>query len=120
MSQNRVANIIESQQSASESRAAKQKAKPKSTTPRPKPPAKTTKPKTKVTTKATTAKPVNKNKVKASEKSKPRAKGILFGLSSLRRMGDVAVNIMSDHTTVRSNFAVGPLVLRVEKEVKKI
>lgn len=93
------------------------KAKP--TTTRPKPPTKATKPKPKPPVKTTTKKPVNKNKTKTSEKSKPRAKGTLYGLSSLRRNGDVAVNILSDHTTVKSNFAVGPLVLRVEKEVFK-
>ncbi|XP_013142951.1 PREDICTED: nonsense-mediated mRNA decay protein 2-like, partial [Papilio polytes] len=91
------------------------KAKP--TTTRPKPPTKATKPKPKPPVKTTTKKPVNKNKTKTSEKSKPRAKGTLYGLSSLRRNGDVAVNILSDHTTVKSNFAVGPLVLRVEKEI---
>lgn len=113
---NKIANTIV-EQAVVESRATKQKAKPKSTTTTPKPkPAKTTKPKTKPT-KATTAKPINKNKVKTSEKSKPRAKGILYGLSSLQRKGDVTVNIMADHTTVKSNFAIGPLVLRVEKEV---
>ncbi|KPJ15656.1 hypothetical protein RR48_03787 [Papilio machaon] len=91
------------------------KAKP--TTTRPKPPTKATKPKPKPPLKTTTKKPANKNKTKTSEKSKPRAKGTLYGLSSLRRNGDVAVNILSDHTTVKSNFAVGPLVLRVEKEI---
>lgn len=103
-----------------ESRAIKEKAtstKAKSTTVKPKP-AKTAKPKPKPSTKFTTKKPpTNKNKTKSSEKSKPRAKGTLYGLSSLRRSGDVAVSIMSDHTTVKSNFAVGPLILRVEKEV---
>lgn len=101
-----------------ESRAIKEKAtstKAKSTTVKPKP-AKTAKPKPKPST--TTKKPsTNKNKTKSSEKSKPRAKGTLYGLSSLRRSGDVAVSIMADHTTVKSNFAVGPLILRVEKEV---
>lgn len=82
-------------------------------------PTKATKPKPKPT-KTTTKKPATnktKNKTKTSEKSKPRAKGTLYGLSSLRRTGDVSVSIMADHTTVKSNFAVGPLILRVEKEV---
>ncbi|CAH2037350.1 unnamed protein product, partial [Iphiclides podalirius] len=85
-----------------------------------KPPNKTTKPKPKPPAKnpATTKKPVTKNKTKTGQKSKPRAKGTLYGLSSLRRTGDVAVNILSDHTTVKSNFAVGPLILKVEKEVR--
>lgn len=110
---------------ASESRALKEKAtesgKAKPTTTRPKAPTKVTKPKPKPPVKTTTKKPVTKpNKVKTtSVKSKPRAKGTLYGLSSLRRVGDVAVNIMSDHTTVKSNFAVGPLILRVEKEVRR-
>lgn len=55
-------------------------------------------------------------KTKANKKaSKPRA--TLFGLSSIRRDGDVIVNMMANHTTVKSNFIVGPLTLRVEKEV---
>lgn len=99
----------------------KLKAKPTPTPkPKPKPPTKS-KPKPKPPTKSTTKKPTTiKNKTKTSEKSKPRAKGILYGLSSLRRDGDVAVNIMSDHTTVKSNFVVGPLILKVEKEVSSI
>lgn len=114
---------------AVESRAIKTKAsestKAKPTTTRPKPPTKTkTKPKPKPPAKTTTKKPETnnknktKNKTKTSEKNKPRAKGILYGLSSLRRSGDVAVSILADHTTVKSNFAVGPLVLKVEKEVR--
>lgn len=113
------------QNDTTESRALKEnvaesgKAKP--TTTRPKAPTKATKPKPKPPVKTTTKKPVTKpSKVKTtSVKSKPRAKGTLYGLSSLRRVGDVAVNIMSDHTTVKSNFAVGPLILRVEKEVRR-
>lgn len=50
-------------------------------------------------------------------KSKPRARGTLYGLATLRRSKDVTVNIMTDHTTVKTNFFVGPLVLKVEKEV---
>ncbi|CAK1596278.1 unnamed protein product [Parnassius mnemosyne] len=105
-----------------ETRALKEKsgtetAKAKPTTTRPKPPTNATKPKPKPPVKTTTKKPVDKNKTKTGEKSKPRAKGTLYGLSSLRRTGDVAVSILSDHTTVKSNFAVGPLILKVEKEV---
>ncbi|KOB75788.1 putative ubiquitin-protein ligase/hyperplastic discs protein [Operophtera brumata] len=102
-------------ENASESRAldpaATSKAKPttiktKPPTKTPKPPTKQTKPKPKPT-KSTTKKPTTtKNKTKTSEKSKPRAKGTLYGLSSLKRTGDVTVNIMSNHTTVKSNFAV--------------
>lgn len=107
------------EQMAIESRASKNpNSKAKATTAKPKP-NKTTKPKAKPKPppKTTTKKPAIKNKVKTSEKSKPRAKGTLYGLSTLRRSGDVAVSIMSNHTTIKSNFAVGPLILRVEKEV---
>lgn len=48
-----------------------------------------------------------------------RAKAILYGLSSLRRDGDVLVNVLSTHTIVKSRFLVGPLTLRVEKEVSR-
>lgn len=114
-----------------QSRALKEKAEVAKAKPTPKPTkAKPTKAPTKTSTKAPskrkpaktpTKKPTKKkNKVKSTtEKSKPRAKGTLYGLSSLRRTGDVAVSIMSDHTTVKSNFAVGPLILRVEKEVSR-
>lgn len=91
------------------------KAKP--TTTKTKPPTKTTKPKPKPKPTKSKKPTNNKTKTKAGEKSKPRAKGTLYGLSSLRRVGDVAVSIMSDHSTIKSNFAVGPLVLKVEKEV---
>lgn len=113
------------QNDTSEPRALKEKVtasgKAKPTTTKPKAPVKSTKPKPKPKppAKTTTKKPATKpTKVKTTNtKSKPRAKGTLYGISSLRRVGDVAVNIMSEHTTVRSNFAVGPLILRVEKEV---
>lgn len=59
----------------------------------------------------------NGGKTKANKKtSKPRA--TLFGLSSIRRDGDVMVNMMANHTTVKSDFVLGPLTLRVEKEVQ--
>ncbi|XP_026684179.1 uncharacterized protein LOC103515776 [Diaphorina citri] len=50
-------------------------------------------------------------------KSHPRAKATLLGLSTLRRDGDVTVNVMSAHTTVKAKFFVGPLMLKVEKEI---
>ncbi|KAG6445364.1 hypothetical protein O3G_MSEX003845 [Manduca sexta] len=114
--------IVESTTSM-ESRALKsgtESGKAKPTTTKVRPPTKPlkAKPKPKPPTKTTTKKPVTtKNKTKTGEKNKPRAKGTLYGLSTLRRSGDVAVSIMSDHTTIKSNFAVGPLILRVEKEV---
>lgn len=61
-----------------------------------------------------------KNKPKATTKPKnQKAKATLFGLSSIKRDGDVSVNVMSDHTTVKTNFIVGPLTLRVEREVRE-
>lgn len=50
-------------------------------------------------------------------RQRPGAKATLYGLSSVRREGDVTVNMMSSHTTVKTKFAVGPLILKVEKEV---
>ncbi|CAH1098517.1 unnamed protein product [Psylliodes chrysocephalus] len=63
-----------------------------------------------------------KNKTKtpqATKKSKPNARATLFGLSTIRRGGDVVVNMQSDHTTVKTNFVLGPLTLRVERETGK-
>lgn len=57
------------------------------------------------------------NKVKKT--ALERARATLFGLSSIKRDGDVKVNIMSDHTTVKTNFLIGPLTLRVEKDFGK-
>jgi len=51
----------------------------------------------------------------ASGQKKTRARGILYGLSTLRRQGNVRVNVMGEYTTVKSNFVLGPLVLKVEK-----
>lgn len=56
------------------------------------------------------------NTPKPSKKTM-RAKATLHGLSSLRRDGDVIVNVMNTYTTVRTKFLVGPLTLKVEKEV---
>lgn len=61
----------------------------------------------------------NKGKTKAAKKSQ-KAKATLYGLSSIRRDGDVSVNMQTNHTTVRTNFILGPLTLRVEKEVSNI
>ncbi|KAJ4432764.1 hypothetical protein ANN_21403, partial [Periplaneta americana] len=64
----------------------------------------------------------NKNSNKKTKKNKnrgrqrPSARATLYGLSSLRREGDVTVNMMSSHTTVKTKFTVGPLILKVEKE----
>ncbi|XP_059472268.1 nucleolin-like [Neocloeon triangulifer] len=52
----------------------------------------------------------NKNQQRAQ-----RAHATLIGLSSVRRDGDVQVTNFADHSTIKSNFLIGPLVLRVEK-----
>lgn len=44
-----------------------------------------------------------------------RARGTLIGLSTLRRRGNVRVTPMQNYLAVRSNFVLGPLVLKVEK-----
>jgi methylglutaconyl-CoA hydratase len=58
--------------------------------------------------------------IKAKPKSSLRAKATLYGLSNIRRERDVVVNVMSTHTTVKTRFLVGPLVLKVEKEVSNL
>lgn len=60
----------------------------------------------------------NKNKTKKNKpkSTEAKARGTLFGLATIKRDGDVAVNIMANHRTVRANFLLGPLTLRVEKD----
>jgi hypothetical protein len=55
----------------------------------------------------------------ASKQADNRGRGTLYGLSSMRRSGDVRVNAMADFTTVKSNFILGPLILKVEKQFGK-
>lgn len=59
----------------------------------------------------------NNNKGQTKQAKSPKAKATLYGLSSIRRDGDVNVNMMTNYTTVKTNFILGPLTLRVEKEV---
>lgn len=54
--------------------------------------------------------------LQTKSKSRPKARATLYGLASLQRTGDVSVNMMSDHTTIKTKFSLGPLVLKVEKE----
>lgn len=74
------------------------------------------------------ATPINnkKTKRKGGSKNKPgqkkqtnanakQAKATLYGLSSMKRVGNVKVNPMGDFTVVKSNFILGPLMLKVEK-----
>lgn len=60
----------------------------------------------------------NKTKAQNSKQKTQKARATLFGLSSIKRDQDVTVHVMSDHTTVKTNFIVGPLTLRVEREVR--
>lgn len=64
----------------------------------------------------------NKNKTKQSQSNnkqtpKQKVRATLFGLSTLKRDGDVIVNMVTDHTIVKTNFILGPLTLRVDREV---
>lgn len=64
----------------------------------------------------------NNNKIKTKQsnnkkQSKQKVRATLFGLSTLKRDGDVIVNMMTDHTIVKTNFLLGPLTLRVDREV---
>lgn len=79
------------------------------------------------------ATPINSNKKpkrKNGSKNKPgqkkqtnanakQAKATLYGLSSMKRVGNVKVNPMGDFTVVKSNFILGPLMLKVEKTSAK-
>lgn len=89
-------------------------------------PAAAEKPKQKTKTSTNTQQNANKkNKRKNSTKKQPsvesktqaakQAKATLFGLPSLKRVGNVKVTPSADYTTVKSNFALGPLMLKVEK-----
>lgn len=62
---------------------------------------------------STKRQPLTKQSATAQKKS--RARGTLYGLSTLRRQGNVRVNVLGDYTNVKSNFVLGPLVLKVEK-----
>lgn len=70
--------------------------------------------KRKSTTKKQTPVISSSSQKKHSEQVK-KAKATLFGLSSLKRVGNVKVIPGNDYTTVKSNFVLGPLQLRVEK-----
>lgn len=62
---------------------------------------------------------VVKTPLKQQQLQPNRARGTLYGLATLRRQGNVRVNPMADFITVRSNFVLGPLVLKVEKAFGK-
>uniref|UniRef100_A0A336MC56 CSON014869 protein n=1 Tax=Culicoides sonorensis TaxID=179676 RepID=A0A336MC56_CULSO len=65
-----------------------------------------------------TEKPESKQKPKqANVRASP--KGTLYGLSSIKRSGNVKLNQMADYTSVKSNFLLGPLILKVEKQFGK-
>lgn len=60
-----------------------------------------------------------KQPVAAKKNVDKQAKATLYGLSSLKRVGNVKVTPMTDYTTVKSNFLLGPLMLKVEKSTGK-
>lgn len=62
---------------------------------------------------------VIKTPLKNQQLQPNRARGTLYGLATLRRQGNVRVNPSADYITVRSNFVLGPLVLKVEKAFGK-
>lgn len=65
-----------------------------------------------------TLKPESKQRPKQTN-VRPSPKGTLYGLSSIKRSGNVKVNQMADYTSVKSNFLLGPLILKVEKQFGK-
>ncbi|XP_037051226.1 FK506-binding protein 4-like [Bradysia coprophila] len=72
----------------------------------------------KTTEKRVTKRTKTKSKTKQATKKQAEregAHGVLYGLSTLTRQGNVRVNAVADYTTVKSNFVLGPLVLKVEK-----
>lgn len=82
-----------------------------------KPKQKSSIPATPINTKKSKRKNSNKKsgQKKQANANAKHAKATLYGLSSLKRVGNVKVNPMSDFTTVKSNFVLGPLMLKVEK-----
>lgn len=64
---------------------------------------------------AVKSQPEQKQQQKQQTQQINRARGTLHGLSTLRRHGNVRVTPMTDYIAVRSNFVLGPLVLKVEK-----
>lgn len=61
------------------------------------------------------AAPATMTAAESKTQAAKQAKATLFGLSSLKRVGNVKVTPSGDYTTVKSNFALGPLMLKVEK-----
>lgn len=67
----------------------------------------------------------NKNKLKSSLKDaagdSQKAEGTLSGLASLKRVGNVRVTTDPEghNSTIKAKFTLGPLVLRVEKSIKR-
>ncbi|CAG9862768.1 unnamed protein product [Phyllotreta striolata] len=60
-----------------------------------------------------------KKKKKNKKNGTQVSRATLFGLSTIRRNGDVTVNVLKDRTLLKSNFLMGPLTLRVERETGK-
>lgn len=69
----------------------------------------------KISTNKSTTKVTTKDATSTKKSKIQRAQGMLYGLSTLKRLGNVRVSVLAAHTTVRSNFRLGPLQLRVNK-----
>lgn len=79
---------------------------------------------TKKTTTKRVSKPQNSSTKQGSTPSpqateKPKAQGILYGMASLKRIGNVKVIPEGVNSTIKSRFSLGPLTLRVEKSIKR-
>jgi methylglutaconyl-CoA hydratase len=74
------------------------------------------KPAKKTNKRKTSTKKQSANSPAQKKQSAKKAKATLYGLASLKRVGNVKVTPSADYTTVKSNFVLGPLMLKVEKE----
>lgn len=78
--------------------------------------------------KTASAKITQKTKHTATKEPKPkqedgekktRARGSMYGLASLKRTGNVKVTTENGENTVKSNFILGPLVMKVSKSFSR-
>ena len=69
--------------------------------------------------KSSTKKQPTANAAQKKQAEQKQAKATLYGLASLKRVGNVKVVPSADFTTVKSNFVLGPLMLKVEKQTEE-
>ena len=69
--------------------------------------------------KTSTKKQPTTDAVQKKQAEQKQAKATLYGLASLKRVGNVKVVPSTDFTTVKSNFVLGPLMLKVEKQTEE-